>query len=67
MAAIQSPCNKTCVIDPAAGLCLGCGRNLVEIERWAGFTDVERTQVMAELPRRLATLSARRSARAQGL
>ncbi len=65
MAAIASPCNKTCVIEAVAGICLGCGRNLVEIERWAGFTDRERANVMAELPRRLAALSARQPARVQ--
>jgi predicted Fe-S protein YdhL (DUF1289 family) len=63
---IESPCNKTCIIEPATGLCLGCGRNLVEIGRWAGFTEQERAQVRAELPQRLATLSTRRSAFAQG-
>jgi predicted Fe-S protein YdhL (DUF1289 family) len=67
MTAIESPCNKTCTIDAGTRLCLGCGRNLVEIERWAGFTEQQRAQVMAELPRRLAALSVRRSACAQGL
>ncbi len=59
MAALASPCNKICVIDAAAGICLGCGRNLVEIERWSAFTDRERADVMADLPRRLAALPQR--------
>jgi predicted Fe-S protein YdhL (DUF1289 family) len=65
MAAIQSPCENVCIIEPIAGLCLGCGRSLSEIERWTRYSDAERTLIMASLPQRLATLSDRRSANAQ--
>jgi predicted Fe-S protein YdhL (DUF1289 family) len=61
MATIASPCNKTCIIEPVSKLCLGCGRNLAEIERWTRLTDRERADVMAQLPQRLASLSARRA------
>jgi predicted Fe-S protein YdhL (DUF1289 family) len=61
MAGLESPCTKICVIETAAGLCLGCGRSLFEIERWAGTPAQERARVMAELPQRLARLSAKRS------
>ena len=53
---IGSPCSKICTLDPASGLCLGCGRTLVEIERWVALTAPERERVMAELPARLARL-----------
>ncbi len=53
---IVSPCEKICVLDPAAGLCAGCGRSLAEIERWASLTDAERAQIMAELPARVEAL-----------
>ena len=33
--AIESPCNKICTLDPASGLCIGCGRSLAEIARWS--------------------------------
>jgi len=59
MATIESPCRKSCAINAVAGLCLGCGRTLIEIESWIGLTDQERARVMAELPRRLAALSRR--------
>jgi predicted Fe-S protein YdhL (DUF1289 family) len=59
---IASPCNKTCIIDPASRLCVGCGRNLIEIERWMRLTDQERAQVIGELPRRLALLAPRQVA-----
>jgi uncharacterized protein len=56
MAAIETPCNKVCAVDPVCGLCVGCGRTVAEIAGWIGFTADERTHIMAELPRRLAAL-----------
>jgi predicted Fe-S protein YdhL (DUF1289 family) len=40
-------------MDPRRGLCLGCGRTLDEIARWAQMSDAERERVMAELPQRM--------------
>ncbi|HXF88114.1 MAG TPA: DUF1289 domain-containing protein [Xanthobacteraceae bacterium] len=57
---IVSPCERICLLDPATGLCRGCGRTWREIEHWTRYTDAERAQVAAELPQRLATLRARR-------
>ncbi len=59
MAAIESPCTKICVINAAEGLCLGCGRSLIEIEKWSSFNGQDRTRVMADLPRRLAAVAGR--------
>ena len=59
---IISPCEKVCAVDPLSGLCLGCGRNLTEIERWARYSDGERMRVMAELPQRLEAMRARKHA-----
>jgi hypothetical protein len=56
---IISPCEKICSVDPLSNQCLGCGRNLTEIERWARYSDAERTRVMAELPGRLEAMRAR--------
>ena len=50
---IQSPCIKVCVMNPAAGICSGCGRTLDEIARWGMMSDAERARVMQELPQRL--------------
>ena len=55
---IESPCEKICVVDPASGLCRGCGRSLAEIERWTAYSDGERRRIMAELPERLAAMAA---------
>lgn len=50
---ISSPCIKRCVIGDGTGLCLGCGRTLVEIARWSDLTERERLTIMAQLPARL--------------
>jgi uncharacterized protein len=65
MAAIISPCEKVCIVDPPSGLCQGCGRSLSEIERWTSYSDEERARVMSELPRRLAAMRAPRPAAAK--
>ena len=59
--AIESPCNKICAVDPHAGVCMGCGRNLAEITGWIGYSDSERARIMAELPARLESLQQARS------
>jgi predicted Fe-S protein YdhL (DUF1289 family) len=56
MADIETPCNKVCAIDPAFGLCVGCGRSAAEIGGWIGFTPDERRAIMASLPQRLALM-----------
>jgi predicted Fe-S protein YdhL (DUF1289 family) len=52
MSAASTPCIKICVIDPASGLCEGCGRTLQEIAQWGGFSEAQRLAIMAELPER---------------
>jgi uncharacterized protein len=59
MTSMETPCEKICTVDAASGLCRGCGRNLEEITRWTGYSDAERTRIMAELPPRLAAMRAR--------
>jgi predicted Fe-S protein YdhL (DUF1289 family) len=46
------------VVDGQSGHCLGCGRTLNEIARWARLTDAERDQVLALLPSRIEALKA---------
>jgi predicted Fe-S protein YdhL (DUF1289 family) len=59
MTAIQTPCEKICIVDPPSGLCRGCGRSLAEIERWTAYSDAERARVMGELPQRLDAMNGR--------
>jgi predicted Fe-S protein YdhL (DUF1289 family) len=54
--AIKSPCIKVCAVDGATGLCLGCGRTLPEIGKWAQMDDAWRDDVIAALPDRLEQL-----------
>jgi predicted Fe-S protein YdhL (DUF1289 family) len=51
---IQTPCIKVCTMDPASGLCSGCGRTLDEIARWGTLSDGERDAIMRDLAGRLA-------------
>jgi predicted Fe-S protein YdhL (DUF1289 family) len=63
--AITSPCNRVCVVHPGAQLCIGCGRSLDEIGRWAEMTETERRRIMAQLPSRIAALNGANAAAAQ--
>ena len=54
---IETPCTRVCVVHPALGLCVGCGRSLDEIAHWIDFDAAERARIMARLPARLAVMS----------
>jgi hypothetical protein len=55
---IETPCTRVCVVHPASGLCVGCARSLDEIARWIDYDAAERARIMAQLPSRLATMTA---------
>lgn len=55
---IVSPCIKLCAVDGQTGLCLGCGRSLVEIGGWVQMGAQGRDAVMQRLPERLQQLRA---------
>jgi uncharacterized protein len=40
-------------MDPASGLCRGCGRTLDEIGAWSSMRDAERRSIMSALPERM--------------
>jgi uncharacterized protein len=54
---IESPCTNICTLDARSRLCLGCGRTVDEIARWAAMSADERARIMAELPARRAGLT----------
>jgi predicted Fe-S protein YdhL (DUF1289 family) len=62
---IETPCIKTCVIDPRSGFCIGCGRTGEEVAAWLSLTPDARRAVMAALPDRLATMTSREFRRAR--
>jgi predicted Fe-S protein YdhL (DUF1289 family) len=49
---IVTPCVLVCVIHPSTGLCLGCYRTEVEIERWRSYSDAQRRGLMKALRQR---------------
>ena len=53
---IVTPCEKICIVDPASGLCRGCGRSVAEIEHWTAYSDKGRERIMSELPLRLEAI-----------
>ena len=55
---MSSPCINLCKMDPAAGLCIGCGRSLDEIARWGAMREDERLRVMQDLKIRLTSRKA---------
>jgi predicted Fe-S protein YdhL (DUF1289 family) len=57
---IESPCNKTCTMDAASGLCIGCFRTLDEIARWAAMSEAERADVIRALSERKRSSSTTR-------
>lgn len=68
---VESPCVKTCLIHPGAGLCIGCLRTMDEIAGWTRMTPEERRTIMAGLPSRAARLAGvrrggRRTRRGEG-
>jgi uncharacterized protein len=60
MSRLDSPCVKVCVLDPALGLCLGCGRTGEEIGGWLRYTDKERQAVRAKLGDRMRSIKTAR-------
>ncbi len=49
----DSPCVKICVIQPATGFCVGCGRTIDEISRWGGMDEGERSEIRTQLDARM--------------
>ncbi len=62
---ISSPCNRICVVHPTLRICIGCGRSLDEIAGWVALSEAARRQIVTQLPARLATLNAAKTASAR--
>ncbi len=66
-AEIESPCVKTCVIEPVSRLCTGCLRSIDEIGAWSQLAPEVRREIMDALPERAKLLTKRRGGRAARL
>ena len=47
--AMETPCVNICTVEPKSRQCVGCGRTIDEIARWASMTNTERRRIMNEL------------------
>ncbi len=54
---VETPCIRLCRLDAAEAFCVGCGRRIDEIAGWGDFSPARRSEIMAELPARLAVLA----------
>ena len=52
-----SPCTGICTVDNTRALCIGCGRSLDEIARWAAAGVAEQQAITARAQARKATLA----------
>lgn len=52
----RSPCVKICVLDQRHGICIGCGRTMVEISGWLRMSEAEREATRRRLGQRLKSL-----------
>nr|WP_185985519.1 DUF1289 domain-containing protein [Aureimonas mangrovi] len=57
---MESPCILVCHLDPASGICIGCGRSGEEIANWVAMGEKGRRAVMAALPARMADAFAKK-------
>jgi|TARA_B110000467_G_scaffold36016_1_gene32854 predicted Fe-S protein YdhL (DUF1289 family) len=60
---VQSPCVKICAIHPLERICTGCLRTIEEISAWGKMTELERTSLILELPKRQSNFTHRRGGR----
>ena len=63
---LETPCIKVCTLDARMGVCLGCGRTIDEIARWANMNNSERSKIMCELPSRLVAREKTKASAAMG-
>jgi uncharacterized protein len=66
MTRISTPCLRVCLIDPATGLCEGCGRTRDEVAQWTRYSEEERLRIMAELDARMRRAFLGEPARTEG-
>lgn len=55
---IDSPCIGICTIvdNGLEDICIGCGRNMKEIERWTTYTDKDKIEINEIALKRLETI-----------
>jgi predicted Fe-S protein YdhL (DUF1289 family) len=61
---LASPCVRNCCLDDG-NVCIGCGRSLQEIVRWATASDADKTGILARSRERLRARAAQARGTAQ--
>jgi predicted Fe-S protein YdhL (DUF1289 family) len=51
---IASPCVGICELDRTGQHCLGCGRTLDEIARWANASETEKLAILERLSKTIS-------------
>jgi uncharacterized protein len=45
---VESPCINVCQMDEKSGLCIGCYRNIEEIQGWWDMTFEQKSEVIKQ-------------------
>jgi predicted Fe-S protein YdhL (DUF1289 family) len=54
---IQSPCVNICQVFQGTHFCKGCGRSVMEIELWEGYSDPMKAAIIEKSKTRLEVLN----------
>lgn len=54
---IQSPCVNLCEVAHGTAFCRGCGRSVIEIEAWHGYSDPAKAAIIKKAKLRLGVLN----------
>ena len=49
MTPTASPCIGTCLLDPDTAECIGCYRNIKEIQTWSKYSEEEKQKAMIRI------------------
>jgi predicted Fe-S protein YdhL (DUF1289 family) len=53
---LASPCIKFCVLHLELKWCKGCGRTSTEIKNWSDSADIDKHNILVQLPARLGIM-----------
>ena len=53
---IQSPCVNVCEVAHGTDFCRGCGRSVIEIESWHGYSDPAKAAIIKKAKTRLGVV-----------
>ncbi|MGB4812944.1 MAG: DUF1289 domain-containing protein [Methylophilaceae bacterium] len=51
---IETPCVGVCTMNETTGFCLGCYRNVEEIQNWWDKSNAEKSAILVQLEARIS-------------